>query len=558
MSYQGISIREVLNKINAPTNGWFLPQVQRQYVWGNRYDSETYVCLLLDSLLKRYPIGGIVLWETSEKVPYREFITNYTPDNYARQVDEGRWSANKSLVYDGQQRLQTLYSVLHYQFNGRVLYFDLSFDESGAEPDENGFLFKNPNESVPEYFVRMTELAHLPANEDHLTDLEDRVLAKIDDKQLQKIIRTNLKKLWSVFVEENYKSIAYFSVKANSSKEVNEVFVRLNTGGVALTQLELLLGRVKAKYSDYEEKLWEISDEIKQKSGGSNGIKISAGSILQILHFLIKDNIRIDEARISDADIDKFEYWIREENIQPLIELFSQYFWGQFKINDLSIIPRWQAIIPLAVYLITLKSNNHKWRIKDFDEDSIKKINQYFLLSQFCDWNTQTMANLFSRKAKEYASIGQNFPLSDIQKIAKKHNRTESLQEYQLLGLRWFAAKILMPNRIYVFSGDKPHIDHIFPLKLAECKHIENYQQDIDKLWNFQPISAEVNKYKLAKHPLVFFTSSEGKKYFGEYDFLPSLDSDIWNDWREFLTYRKTAMLTELKNRYGLTIEPNN
>ena len=35
MSYQGISIREVLDKINANTNGWYLPEVQRQYVWGN-------------------------------------------------------------------------------------------------------------------------------------------------------------------------------------------------------------------------------------------------------------------------------------------------------------------------------------------------------------------------------------------------------------------------------------------------------------------------------------------------------------------------------------------
>lgn len=29
MSYQRISIREVLDKINANTNGWYLPEVQR-------------------------------------------------------------------------------------------------------------------------------------------------------------------------------------------------------------------------------------------------------------------------------------------------------------------------------------------------------------------------------------------------------------------------------------------------------------------------------------------------------------------------------------------------
>ena len=125
MSYVGISVREALDKLNAPNNGWFLPQVQRQYVWGARHESEDYVCLLLDSLLKRYPIGGVVLWETDQKVPYRYFVGNYVPGQFAHQVDDGLWGAAKALVYDGQQRLQTLYSVLRHRFNGRVLHYDL-------------------------------------------------------------------------------------------------------------------------------------------------------------------------------------------------------------------------------------------------------------------------------------------------------------------------------------------------------------------------------------------------------------------------------------------------
>lgn len=146
MSYTGISIREALDKINDPNGGWYLPQVQRQYVWGARHESETYICLLLDSLLKRYPIGGIVLWETNQRIPYRQFIGDYIPGQFARQVEDGRWGAPKSLVYDGQQRLQTLYSVLRHRFNNRILYFDLLFDQDDAEADETGFLFRDTGE----------------------------------------------------------------------------------------------------------------------------------------------------------------------------------------------------------------------------------------------------------------------------------------------------------------------------------------------------------------------------------------------------------------------------
>jgi len=57
MSYLSISIREVVANLN---NGWFLPPVQRPYVWGSRYESEKYICNLFDSLVRGYPIGGII------------------------------------------------------------------------------------------------------------------------------------------------------------------------------------------------------------------------------------------------------------------------------------------------------------------------------------------------------------------------------------------------------------------------------------------------------------------------------------------------------------------
>src|SRR5207253_5198632 len=125
--------REVLEKLNAPNGGWYLPEVQRQYVWGSRDESEEYVCLLLDSLLRKYPIGGVVLWETKARVPFREFVRDYAPGHFARLVDQGRWEMQKSLVYDGQQRLQTLYSVLYHRFKGRVLHYDLLFDAKRQE-----------------------------------------------------------------------------------------------------------------------------------------------------------------------------------------------------------------------------------------------------------------------------------------------------------------------------------------------------------------------------------------------------------------------------------------
>jgi hypothetical protein len=551
MSYQGISVREALDKLNAPNNGWYLPQVQRQYVWGARHESEDYVCLLLDSLLKKYPIGGVVLWETGQKVPYRWFVGDYAPGQYAKQVDAGLWGAEKTLVYYGQQRLQTLYSVLRHRFNGRVLHFDMLFDPTAAESDETGFLFRDAAAIADPQFLRMTEISCLKCNEEEKVDLEDRVLiAAGDDKAAKLRIRKNLSALWDIFVDTNHKSIAFFSVKAETPTEVNEVFRRLNTGGVVLTQLELVLGKIKAVESDYEEKLWALSDRIKEKSGG---IEFASSSILQFFHLLVKNTIRIDESRLDNNDVAAFKKALIDD-CEPLVELFSGYLRGLFNINHASIVPRWLAILPIASYLTARKRKGHEWRIRALTKAELMNIHQYFLQSQLCDWNTQTMVNAFAREAVEAGKDGKEFPITQIRQIAIDNNRTGDLHEYQLLGKAWLSTKVLMPNRSYVFHENKPQVDHIFPHKLAGSD--EAYQDAVDVLWNFQPMPADVNRYKWDRHPKEFFNSADGAKYWASYDFIPDQKSPLWDDHLAFVALRRQQMLNTLKESYGLAVIP--
>jgi hypothetical protein len=549
MSYTGISIREALDKLNAPNGGWFLPQVQRQYVWGARHESETYLCLLLDSLMKKYPIGGVVLWETEQKVPHRCFITDYVAGQYAKQVEEGLWGRTKFLVYDGQQRLQSLFSMLRHRFNDRILHYDLLFDAHSAEADEAGFLFRDASEARDIRYLRMTELCCLVCNDREKIKLEERVLpAAGDNADTKLLVRENISALWNVFVDTNHKSIAYFSVKAETPREVNEVFRRLNTGGVALTQLELVLGKIKAVYSDYEERLWEVAEDIRKASGG---IEFSSVSILQFFHLLVKGTIRIDENRFSQQDLEEFELKLRGETA-PLVELFKSYLRGLLNINHASIVPRWQAILPVAAYLTVRKQRGYEWRVRALPKNELQAIDQYFLLSQLCDWNTQTMINSFTREAVSAASDGTAFPLEEIRKIAVEKNRTGHLHEHQILSQPWFATKVLAPHRSYVFHESKPQVDHIFPLNLSGKD--EAYQEAVDVVWNFQPMPADVNNYKRARHPKEFFNSEDGSKYWSSYDFVPPANSPIWDDHQKFVEYRREQMLKALKERYDLSV----
>lgn len=539
-----------MSKVNAKHGGWFLPQVQRQYVWGVRHGSEGYVCMLLDSLIRGYPIGGVVLWETSTPVPYREFVGNYAPNHYAHQVEEGRWGAAKSLVYDGQQRLQTLYSVLYHRFNGRVLHFDMLFDAEAAESDETGFLFRDPDAEVDVRYLKMTELVSKANTPKERVALEARLLgAAKSDSEKQMLVRVNLTALWEIFVADSTKSIAYFSVRAETAAEVNEVFRRLNTGGVALTQLELVLSKIKSVQSDYEEQLWTLSERIKTVSGG---IEFSSTEILQFLHLMVKRTSRIDADRTASHEIAAFQNALENDG-DALVEMFQGYLAGLFRINHASIVPRWLAVLPIAVYLAARKRGGHEWRIRALPEAELALVHRYFLISQFCDWNTPTMVNRFAQAAREAGETGQPFPLEAIRATAIQKNRTGDLHDHQFLAQPWLAVKVLTPNRSYIFHERKPQVDHIFPLNLDGAD--EAYQKAVDILWNLQPMPAEVNNYKRAKHPKNFFLGDEGKKYLDAYDFIPSLNSPLWDDHIEFIAERQEKMRAQLVAKYGVELK---
>ena len=93
-----------------------LPEIQRHYVW-----QATRVRDLLDSLYRGYPSGSILMWETDEPVPTRDFAI--AQDNNA--------FAGRKLLLDGQQRLTSLTAVLggeQVSVRGRKKPIDILFN----------------------------------------------------------------------------------------------------------------------------------------------------------------------------------------------------------------------------------------------------------------------------------------------------------------------------------------------------------------------------------------------------------------------------------------------
>ena len=213
MDYESISIREAVRRIN---DTWFLPAIQRPYDWGERSKKEQFIYKLFDSLIRRYPIGTLIVWPTKQRIAYREFLGEYDSERLEKIKDKGVWAkSNKVLIYDGQQRLQSLYSCLIYTFHSKVLCYDLLFDPE-TNKGSDGFKFYERNDEPNPRYLRLNELFSFDRRQQ--AEFEENVLTRfgkeLKKKELQ-VVRYNLKNLWLLFVEEDIKLLAYYPMKSD-------------------------------------------------------------------------------------------------------------------------------------------------------------------------------------------------------------------------------------------------------------------------------------------------------------------------------------------------------
>ena len=553
MSYTGIAIRDAMEKIN---NEWFLPAIQRPYVWGSRYNSERYICKLFDSLYQKYPIGVLIFWETKNAVAHREFLRDYHQGDVYKNVEEGLWIRHKNLVYDGQQRLQTLYSCLKYTFNDRILVFDLTYNRNADTDGETGFRFVDTKENLKPTEIKMNQLLVIDSDDktakrrlrtEKSVGLSDELCALVED---------NVDILWSIFVEREIKALAYFPVKSSNEEDVNDVFERLNTGGLPLSKADLLFSKIKAKYSDFEAEIMDLSNQLKTRTK----IAFTSYDILQLIHLIVRNRARVDE-NVTSKEIDGFcAVW--KELPVAINSFFDDYLRGHFNISHISIIRYKNPLLVMLVFFYRLCKNGGKYH--KLISDVVKSLDRFFITSQLNSWDLQSYTDNFVKIifANNDTTI---FPEEDIFKYVKdRANREIDVKEMVYRNNLWFSLKITFPERNFEFDYSmtnrfNPELDHIFPKNLVGMN--DDYKKYVDVIWNMQPIKGEVNLDKSNHHPKLFFTDSTvngkqlcGEKYYNDYDCIPPMTSTDWDDYKVFIENRREKMIGKLEELYGIKL----
>ena len=107
-------LHELLDKASATHGATLLiPDLQRPYVW-----TPNQVTLLIDSLIRGWPFGTLLLWRVSHQelhgIPFRPFwtVVDRVNDSNGAQVSQMNPPAEYHMVLDGQQRVQSMLLAL--------------------------------------------------------------------------------------------------------------------------------------------------------------------------------------------------------------------------------------------------------------------------------------------------------------------------------------------------------------------------------------------------------------------------------------------------------------
>lgn len=259
-----------------------LPEMQRRYVWRSPRVRD-----LLDSLYRGYPSGAILLWETDEEVPLRDFAVEQQRSPYQ----------STRLLLDGQQRLTSLSAVIRgkpVNVRGRRKPVELLFnlehpdelpitevDENGDDGDDDDDDLTDEDADATEdelmrRFERMTfvvaqkKLEALPhwvrVSDVFKTDedapfLERAGIEKVSDPRFKKYSQ-RLARLRGIRKYMYRMDVLERTLKYD---EVTEIFVRVNSLGAKLRSSDLALAQITAKWRgslDVFQKFQSVCDKL--------------------------------------------------------------------------------------------------------------------------------------------------------------------------------------------------------------------------------------------------------------------------------------------------------
>ncbi|ADC51465.1 hypothetical protein BpOF4_17110 [Alkalihalophilus pseudofirmus OF4] len=293
-----------------------IPQFQRDFVWTINQSAK-----LIDSILKGYPIGTFILWESGEELRSIKNIGG-------AELPPTPLGSKAQYVLDGQQRMTSLYATLKgllvqretRKDNFAELYIDLVADE------DDQLVVTDIEDRNPKEVISLRNL--LEGDISVLIEYPKSYHSKLTDYKN----RMNTYRFSTILLRDATIDVA------------TEVFTRLNVGGKSLTVFEIMVAKTydASKNFDLSEKYDDLLTRLEQVEYET----IPESTVLQVVStILVKECSRQHILRLEKAD---FIYvW---DKAVDAIERAIEYFRNYYRIPVSRLLPYNGLVVTFAYF----------------------------------------------------------------------------------------------------------------------------------------------------------------------------------------------------------------
>ncbi len=274
-----------------------IPQFQRYFVWSMKESAR-----LLDSILKGYPIGTFIMWNTDERL-------HAVRDIGSIKLPEPNENEYVNFVLDGQQRITSIFAALNGETielkDGKKEEFSDIVVDLDAKLDEDIITTKQDADKS-HTTIQLTTLLYGGLFE--LSKFDQKYHEKLDDYK-EKI---------------NAYNYSVIQVSHATIDVAAEIFERTNVGGKRLDTFQIMVAKTYDHASGFD--LAEKSDELVEKLRAVKYDTLPKHTALHLISLILKGEVK-RKAMLSLQKDDvkgKWEYAVNA--IQEAVDYLRSYY----------------------------------------------------------------------------------------------------------------------------------------------------------------------------------------------------------------------------------------
>jgi hypothetical protein len=535
-----MKISTALEKIDE--HQLYIPAFQREYVW-KRDDAKQ----LVDSLIKAYPTGTMLTWETANPPELKG------PHKYDKKQGAVR------ILLDGQQRITTLYMLVRGEVPPYYRPAEILHDTRGLyvniETLELAYYSKARMESDPRW--------------QNITDIfQKKVRAKDVIRQLE-VKGETVSRERDDLLDDNTRAIENIlerdfpeqTIPAKASiREAIDIFYKVNASGVSLTDAELALAQISGYWPEARD-IFKRKLESLANKGFVFKLDFVVFILLGCLFHLGSDMKKLHDAANGER-IRSVWKLLDEQVLDYVVSLMRSHAY----VDHTDEINSVYALVPIIVFCFD-KDGEH------LNDTEVRKLVKWFYYSQI---RTRYVSQLPQKLDRDLRIIKESpNPFDELLAVIKEERRLEITADefvgrsisHPLFGLlRWYlksrnAICFTTGVELRQAMGKKYALenDHIFPYSKLKA---QGYNKEnrlkyslAQEFTNRAILTLIANRTKSAKDASSYLADVKSRFPRAlDLQCVPE-DEELWNieKYEEFLKRRREELAKRL-NTYLIEI----